>query len=102
MRLGRPHVGEDQVVEDVQRIGAVTDLAAVGQRRAGAGLEDRAVGRVVKAVVRAADAALGDHAVLERRAAVAAALLDQAVLAAAVAEEHEVLAQDAQLERQIA
>ena len=72
-------VGEDESGELPNGIGAVAELAGDGAfGRLGGRLQDGAVHVEQPAVVAAADAALGDDSVLERRPAVAAMLVQEA------------------------
>jgi hypothetical protein len=64
-------------------------------------LEDASVDVEEPAVIAAADAALGDDAVLERRAAMGAVLVQEADVPREVAEDHQILAQDPDCQRQI-
>ena len=80
--LGRTHVGENEAISLLRRIGAVVnrlvDLAVPGLGRH---LEDRAIDVVDPAVITAADALLLDDAVFERRTAVAAMTLQDSDIA---------------------
>ena len=94
--IRRAHIGEDQPLELLHRIGRLADLGADRTRFGFARrLEDRAVDIKMPAVIAAANAALLDAAVLERRAAMCAVPTEQADLAALVAEDHQVFAEDA-------
>ena len=101
-RLGRPEVGEHQAAVLVHRVGAMEEVSgdAAGRRLAG-GLQDRAVDVVEPAVVAAADPGLADDAELERGAAMAAMRVQQPEASAAIAEQHQLLAEDAQRQRQV-
>jgi len=100
---GRPHVGEDQAAELVRGVRAVAQplpqraLGGLARR-----LEKAAVHVEDPAVIAAADAALLENAVLERRAAVRAVQLEQADAARAIAEDDEVLAHDPDPPRHVA
>ena len=101
-RLRRPEIGEDQAAVLAQRIGAVEDMAGDA---AGLGLarrlQDRAVDVVEPAMIAAADAGLADDAELERGAAVAAMRVQEPEAAAAVAKQHQILAENAHAQRQV-
>ena len=100
--LGRAHIGEDDAVVFVDRIGAVAQPVlqrAVG--RLARGLEDRPVGGEQPAMVAAADPLVVDQAKFQRGAAMRAMQLQQADGAALVAEHDEVLAEDLDPQRQI-
>ena len=94
--LRRPHIGEDQSVELLHGVPglahAIALEAAFGLARL---LEAMALGIEQPAVVAAANAAVLDAAVIERRAAVAAVRLHQPRPPAPVTEQDEVLAQHA-------
>ena len=91
---GRSHVGEDQAPQAPHRVGRVLHLGAkAGLGRLGRLLQAVARDVVEPAVVRAADAALLDVAVLQRRAAVGAVPADEAQLPREVPEQHQVLPQ---------
>ena len=101
--LCRSHIGEDQSVALFERIPGlahlVPELAALGF----AGLfEAMAFGVELPAVIAAADAVFLDLAVIERGAAVAAAGVEQAGPAMAVAEQDQILAERAHLARHVA
>jgi len=78
---------------------SVLDLAGGGLAR---GFQDGAVGVEQPAMVAAAYAVLLDDAELERGVAVAAQQVQQPIGAGPVAEQHQVLAHPAQLQRQFA
>ena len=87
-------VGEDESGELPNGIGAVAELAGDGAfGRLGGRLQDGAVHVEQPAVVAAADAALGDDSVLERRPAVAAMLVQEANPSREVPEQHQFLAE---------
>ena len=93
--LRRTEVGEDEAGEFPGRVGAVAELARDGAVRRLAGrLQNGAVHVEQPAVVAAADAALGDDSVLQRRPAVAAVLVQEAEPSREIAEQHQLLAQD--------
>ncbi|MEY9384258.1 hypothetical protein ABIF93_002515 [Bradyrhizobium japonicum] len=100
--LGRAHIGKDQPVALLDRVPGLADLvlelAAVGL----AGLlETAAFGVELPAVIAAADAVFLDLAVIERGAAMAAARVQQADAAVLVAEQHQILAERADLFRRV-
>ena len=99
----RSHIGEDQPAVLLHRVGAVIEpvLERAGRRLAGR-LEDPPVGREQPAMIAAAEAPGLDDAVFERGAAMAAMQVEKPPFAAAAAEQHQILAEHAQLERQFA
>ena len=100
---GWSEVGENDALVLEGRISALTDL---GEERTAGGfgrsLEERAVDVPEPAVVAAADALVFDASVLERRAPVRAMAVQQADPSRSVAEEHQVLAEESNCERQVA
>ena len=100
--LGMPQVGKDQTVPLDRWVGALPHLAqqwTVG--RLGRRVQELAVDAVVPAVVAADDAAIRDAAELQRGAAVAAVQVQQGTLAGFGAQRHQLLAEDAHLDRQV-
>jgi len=99
--LRRPHVGEHQAVALLDRIPRLARGVTVLGARFGLARLLEAVALHVEqpAVVTAADAALVDAAIIETRAAVAAAGVHEARPPGAIAEEDKVFAQDAHLAR---
>ncbi len=98
--IRRPQVREDQPRELVRGIGALTD--ALGQpaaRRLARRLQAPAVDVVDPAVIAAADAALDRDAELQRRSPMRAVQVQHADAPAAIAKDHEVLAEDAHAQR---
>ena len=88
-------VGEDESGELPSWIGAVAKLAGDGALgRLGGRLENGAVHVEQPAVVAAADAMLRDDSVLQRRAAVAAMLVQEADSAREIPKQHELLTED--------
>ncbi len=100
--LGRTEIGEDELVGLAHGIGAVTELMLErALRRLRRRLEDGAVDVIEPAVIATADAAGADDAVFERHTAMAAKFIEQPDPAAAVAEDDEILAEDADRPRQV-
>ena len=94
LALGRPHIGEDQPVALLDRIPGLAHLLAKQAAVRLAGLLKAMALRVEQpAVIAAADAALLDLAVIERRAAMAAARVDEPRSPGAIAKQDQVLAQ---------
>src|SRR6185369_13388372 len=92
-RRVRPHIGEQQSPELLHRVRLQADLVLEAARLRLERLVDALAARVVlPAVIAAADAVVLDVAVVERRAAMPAELLDAADAARAVAEYQQVLA----------
>jgi hypothetical protein len=100
--LDRPHVGEQQSAPLVDLVGALAEvlLDAAG-RRLGRRVKNGAVDIEMPAVVAAADAALGNDAVLERCTAVHAMPMQQSDASRAIAKHHQVFAQQAHGHRQV-
>ena len=93
--LRRAEAGEDQSGELPRGVGAVAELAGDGAvLRLPRRLQNGAVHVEQPAVVAAADAALGDDAVLERRPAVTAVLVQEADPSGEVPEQDQLLAED--------
>ena len=100
--LGWAHIGEEQSLVLLHRIGALADvLEDRGLRGLRRRLQQRAVDVVEPAVIAAADAALLDVAELQRGATMGAVLLEQAHASRLVPEQHQVLAQDPHRKRQL-
>ena len=98
LAVGRAHVGEDQAVVLLHRVPGLPVVGPVAAPVGLAGLvQAGAVGGEQPAVVGAADPVVLDPAVVEGGAPVAAAGLDEAGPAAAVAEQDQVLAEDPDL-----
>ena len=93
--LGRAHVSKDQSLELVHRVGALADLMPDVTFRLAGRLEDGAVSVEVPAVIAADDAVLRDTSELQGSAAMGAMLVQDADLAGKVAEDDEILAEDA-------
>jgi hypothetical protein len=92
--LGRAHIGEDQTIELLDRIPGLAHLVLEPATIGLAGLlQAMAFGVELPAVIAAADAIFLDLAVIERGATVAAAGVEQADLALAVAEQDQILAE---------
>ena len=91
-RVGRPHIGEDDALVVVDRIGRVAQPLPDAARRVVWSVEDRTVDAVMPAVIAAADALVGDDAVFERGTAMAAVAVEQSLLALSGPEQDEVLA----------
>ena len=105
--LGHPlriaQVCEHEPLQLDGRIGPLEDLAPDGASgRLARRLQDGAVDVEVPAVVAAPDAALLDAPVLQRRPPVGAVAVQQSDAATAVPEHHEVLAEDAHGDREVA
>jgi hypothetical protein len=95
-------IGEDQPADLVRRIGALADLVLERALRRLAGrLEHASVDVEQPAVVAAADTVLRDDAVFERGAPVCTMLVQQADPARQVAEDHQVLAEHPDHQRQV-
>src|SRR5262249_41256514 len=94
--LGGAHIGPDEAVALFDRIPRLSHLvamlAAFGLARL---IEAFAVDAEEPAVIAAADALIFDTAVIERRAAMGAARIEQSRPAFAVAEKNQTLAEDA-------
>ena len=99
----RAHIGEDQPVMLLDRVGAVIEpVLERARRRLARRLQNPPVGREQPAVIAAAQALGLDDAVFERGAAVAAVKIEQPPIPAARPKQHEVLAEHAHPERQLA
>src|SRR4029077_984598 len=97
---GWAEVREDEPTELVDRIGALPHaLAEPAPRRVPRLLEPAAVDVEDPAVIAAAEAALERDGELERRAAMRAVEMEHADARAAVAEDHQILAEDAHAPR---
>src|SRR6185312_9445772 len=98
--LGRTHIGPDEAIEFVHRIPGLTDVILVLAAFRLTGLIETVAFHIEEpAVIAAADAFILDLAVIERRAAVRAAWIEQARPAFAIAEEDQILAEDADVLR---
>ena len=99
----RTQIGEYEPGMFAGRVGAVAELVFdPAARRLARRLQDRPVHIVMPAVIAAADAALLDETVFERRVAVAAAEMQEPHPTAEVAEQHQVLVHDADRQGQLA
>ena len=99
----RSHIGEDQPVMLLDRVGAVIEpVLERARRRLARRLQNPAVGREQPAVIAAAQAPGLDDAVFERGPAMAAMQVEQPPFAAARPEQHQILAEHAHPERQLA
>ncbi len=100
--IGRPHVREDHAAEIEGRIRPLAEgVFQSAARRLPRCFEDPAVDVEDPAVVAAANPPLTDQAVLERRAAVRAVQLEQPDATAPVAEQHEILPEDPEAQRNV-
>ena len=98
--VGRPHVGEQQAVPFDDGVGTVASaFLDLGASRLAGRVQNGAVHRVMPAVVAAADAVFCDKTELQRRVAMAAVQVQQAVVSRQVAKCHQVLTQDTQPHR---
>jgi hypothetical protein len=101
--LGWPEIGEHEPVMQMHPVGTLAArVADAAGRRFGGGREDRAVDVEGPAVVAARDAALQGDAVFQAGAAMQAMPVQQADPSGQVAEQHQILAQDAQRQRPLA